>query len=493
MEVNIANLQKLFAKPVRYEIPLFQRPYVWNEEQQWAPLWEDVQNATERFDPGAKPTDHPRHFIGAVVLQQQQMPTPMLETRLVVDGQQRLTTLQLLLSAVQVVFKERGDERAAKRLDSLVSNPDEYRDDADYEFKVWPTRADQEAFRHAMRDGLSADGENSLIISAREFFKNHVRDWLDRYPIEDKQKTQALEQVIRNLLELVVIDLGDADDPHVIFETLNARGTPLLQSDLIKNIVLYEFGNAADADSTPQDANPWDFNGSWWREEVRQGRLVRPRIDVFLNYWLVMRTRTEVVATDVFSVFRRYSATRDIHDVAADIGKVREAYYALEKDPATDMKAFLYRREVMQSGVLTPVLLWLLSEGVPREQIKKGLRALESHQLRRMVCRFTTRGYNRLFISLVDKLVERGPECAGDTVVEYLREQDSYVGLWPNDQQMKDAFLGEPLYRLLTRGRLRMVLEGIEEDLRTSKAESRDVPRDLTIGCRSQNERFCGL
>jgi hypothetical protein len=93
----------------------------------------------------------------------------------------------------------------------------------------------------------------------------------------------------------------------------------------------------------------------------------------------------------------------------------------------------------------------------------------------------TTRGYNRLFISLVGRLEEAGAENAGDAVVDFLANQDSDVGLWPGDRQMEEAFLTLPLYRLLTRGRLRIVLEGIEEELRTDKAESQSVTRGLTI------------
>ena len=74
-----------------------------------------------------------------------------------------------------------------------------------------------------------------------------------------------------------------------------------------------------------------------------------------------------------------------------------------------------------------------------------------------------------------------GVEHAGDAVVEFLRDQDSDVGLWPNDRQIEDAFVTLPLYRLLTRGRLRIVLEGIEQELRTDKSESQYVPHGLTI------------
>lgn len=488
MNVNILSLQKLFANPVRYEIPLFQRPYVWNHEDQWGPLWEDVQNTAENFMESGTSMQSQRvtHFLGAVVLQQQMVPAPMLMTRLVVDGQQRLTTLQLLLDAVQEVFEQRGVDTAAKRLELLVLNHEAFRgDNDDHAFKVWPTQTDQDAFRNAMHNDLpSEEYEESLIVQAHNFFKDQVSQWLDRHPLENaSQAAEALEQAVSNLLELVVIDLDQSDDPHVIFETLNARGTPLLQSDLIKNMVLFEAEKTGAAGNSEEAARLWDFNDEWWRREIQQGRLVRPRVDVFLNYWLVMRTLEEVVANDVFSVFRRYYGDRNepIVEIATDIGSVGASYRALDEASNPDLATFLYRWEVMQVGTMTPVLLWLLSTDVPQGQLNKGLRALESHQVRRMVCRMTTRGYNRLFISLVGRLEEAGAENAGDAVVDFLSNQDSDVGLWPSDRQMEEAFLSLPLYRLLTRGRLRIVLEGIEEELRTDKAETHSAPRGLTI------------
>lgn len=484
MDVNIMNLQKLFVSPVRYEIPLFQRPYVWDHEEQWSPLWEDVQNTAERYLKSEKKA----HFLGAVVLQQEQVSTPTLQTRLVVDGQQRLTTLQLLLDAVQEVLEQHGVDTAAKRLKLLVLNPEAYRDDKDDNaFKVWPTTADQGAFRNAMHNDLpSEEYEESLIVQAHIFFKDQVSQWLDMHPQENVSQTQAaeaLEQTVSTLLQLVVIDLDPSDDPHVIFETLNARGTPLLQSDLIKNMVLFEAEKVSVTKNSEETAQLWDFNDDWWQKKIQQGRLRRPRIDVFLNYWLVMRTCEEVGAHDVFSVFRRYykDQNKPIENIAADISRVGKLYRALQKDSNPDMATFLYRWEVMQAGTMTPVLLWMLSSEVPEEQMDKGLRALESHYLRRMVCRMTTRGYNRLFISLVGQLEEAGAEYAGDTVVRFLAAQDSDVGLWPSDRQIEEAFLNLPLYRLLTRKRLRMILEAIEEELRTDKAESQSVPHGLTI------------
>ena len=494
MEVNVLTMNKLFGKTIRYQIPTFQRPYVWSKDDQWEPLWDDVRNTAEEYlennsraSTGARRASINQaraHFLGAVVVQQQPFMTGEIETRLVIDGQQRLTTSQLLLDAVQEVLEKCGHNRIAKRMSLLVLNNEAYVDEDDDVFKVWPTLNDRPAFRHAMHNGLPSDDyEDSLIVQAHEFFKQQIVHWLDERPEESEARADALEKAVVHLLELVVIDLRIEDEPHIIFETLNARGTPLLQSDLIKNMVLYEAGKADIADDSEDARRLWAFTDDWWRTEVSRGRIREPRIDMFLNYWLTMRTREEVRPDRTSAEFRNYTerAKAPIGKIAGDIRRVGETYRDLEQGNKHGFESFLYRRDVMQAGTLTPVLLWLFSSDMSDEQRKKAVRALESYMVRRMVCRMTTKNYNLLFLGLVNILEKAGAARAGDTVFAYLAEQTAHANLWPDDRMLKDAFLTLPLYWSLTRGRLRLILEGIEEELRSNMAESQAVPRGLTI------------
>ena len=130
------------------------------------------------------------HFMGAVVLQQTRFPTGTIERRIVVDGQQRLTTLQLLIDAIQEVLEGREHTDPAKRLATLVLNQEEFRDgNPDNAFKVWPTVVDRVAFRHAMSNDLSAAGHTaSRIVQAHEFFKGQAEQWLDRFPAEESNR-----------------------------------------------------------------------------------------------------------------------------------------------------------------------------------------------------------------------------------------------------------------------------------------------------------------
>ncbi len=490
MNVNLRSLTDLFVQPVQYEIPRFQRPYVWNRDRQWVPLWVDVQHTAERVlvaERGNSPQPQP-HFMGAVVFQQIRNPTGSLTRRIVVDGQQRLTTLQLLLDAAQEVFEGAGIAEPAARLAALVLNQAAFCGGrSDNAFKVWPTDADQAPFRQAMtNDSPSAKWANSRVVEAHQFFRDQIEQWLgegDEGMDEGSTSTEraeALEQALSRLLELVVIDLRSSDDPHIIFETLNARGTPLRQSDLMKNMILHEAGKAGVGDEVG-----WPLEDVWWDQDIRQGRLNRPRADVFLNYWLVMRALQEVRAADIFSTFRRrykQGSHGAIEEIAADVKIVAAAYRRLEADELDGVwTVFSYRWKTMQAAVVTPILLWLLASDVEPTHVSRALKAMESYLVRRMVCRMTTRGYNRMFVDLLRRLDQAGPERAGDTVIQFLGEREAYGTLWPVDNLVLDAISNKPLYRLLTRGRLRMVLEGIEQELRTTKAEDQTVPKGLTI------------
>ena len=490
------TLQELFQKPVRYVIPPFQRPYVWTQDDQWEPLWDDVRNAAERYldehsftesgSEGAALASTPAHFLGAVVLQQQQFGASEIERRRVIDGQQRLTTLQLLLDAAQKVFEDL-DLPPAGRLSLLVSNDERMLGaEKDHVYKVWPTLMDQDAFRHAMHNDLPSDQyEGSPVVLAHEFFMEQVREWVEDGAAPHKDLATAMEAAIARLLHLVVIDLDMDEDPHVIFETLNARGTPLLQSDLIKNFMLSESGTSdehVEASLPEVQGEPWQ--DPWWRQDVRQGRLIRPRVDVFLHYWLTMRRAAEVQANDVFSDFREYAASHPepIAGVAKDIGKIGRIYRMIEtNDDDSALGQFLYRGRVMQWGAITPALLRLLSSGVPPARLARCLRAIESYLVRRMICRMTSKDYNTLVLSLLARLEESPSSEVDDVVVGFLADQTADARLWPSDTRLLEAFLHLPLYRLLSRGRLRVVLEGIEGALRTPKAEEAQVPRNLTI------------
>ena len=121
MDVSILPLQKIFALDVQFRVPLYQRPYVWDRDRQWEPLWDDVAALAERYLTTDRQVKH--HFLGAIVVRQQPSPVGTLEIRDVIDGQQRITTLQLLGDAVEEAIREdAGPAIESKKLRKLVLN-----------------------------------------------------------------------------------------------------------------------------------------------------------------------------------------------------------------------------------------------------------------------------------------------------------------------------------------------------------------------------------
>ena len=489
MHTDILTPRDIFQKEVRYIVPPFQRPYVWSQERQWEPLWEDVRNVAENYLEELDRSGNDRieaeqrtspHFLGAVVLKQVPTAARDINQREVIDGQQRMTTLQLLLDAIQQICEESDQpylKGVARRLAKFVTNDEELiGDDRLQVFKLWPSRGDREAFRHAMDNGLAVnDFEESLIVQAHEFFQLQVRKWLQDGTGPIESRIDALETATTSMLQMVVIDLGSQEDSNLIFETLNARGTPLEQSDLIKNFVLSR--------ERDRQGDVWgNLDDRWWRREVRQGRLFRPRLDILFNYWLAMRTGSEVSPVRVFDMFRTYVEDREVYAVMSGVKQDLVNYRDFEstRGRSSGEKSFYYHVDVMQAGVITPVLLLLLS--AEEGSRIRAFSALESFLMRRMICRQTTKDYNRLVLELASRLRESGLDKADTVTARFLKEQTAYAREWPSDEAVADALESSPLYRLLTRGRLRLVLEGVERQLRSSgKSEQPAVPTNLTI------------
>lgn len=321
------------------------------------------------------------------------------------------------------------------------------------------------------------DHENSPIVQAHEYFRLQAQEWIGSSPELIQSRAEALETAVTKMLQIVVIDLESQDDPHIIFEILNARGTPLSESDLIKNYVTSKAGQSA------QDDIWGDLDDDWWQEDVRQGRLIRSRIDALLDYWLEMHTLNDITAGRVFNVFKKVTGSKQIKNIMLDIKNDLSNYRRYEHkegERAPVEKMFRYRAGVMQMGAFTPALLIILSK--PDNARFESLKALESFLIRRMVCRYTTKDYNRLSLDLVRALNNYRPESADRAVIEFLRGQEAYSRRWPDDSDLEEALITIPLYRRLTRGRLRLILEGIEQQYRNDHfSEQTDLPKNLTI------------
>jgi hypothetical protein len=489
METQVRTPQMVFMQPQRLIVPLFQRPYVWNEENQWAPLWADVTRVAERLlgNPHGK---HQPHFLGAVVLQQVQNQTGSMQERTVIDGQQRLTTLQLLLDALHAELDAVTATAPAMRVEALVTNAEPFWERPEDRFKVWPTNRDRPAFNEVMGalppvDYTGLANRGARLVAAHRFFAEQAREWLSRNGQEDVvDRAVALERSVRELLQIVVIDLTADENAQEIFETLNARGAQLTAADLIKNFIFQRLMESGVDVEVAYEQNWKEFETGFWETEVSFGRIRYSRSSIFLNHWLIARTGEEIVAREVFTRFKLYSdhqANTAMPELLEQVRRSAVVYRNFVEaaanftGPVDRLGLFAYRTSTLESEVFKPLILLLLDPEqppVPAAQIHKALDVLESWLVRRMLVRASTSSYTQVAAELITQVRKSERDQAGDTIEAFFRNQSVVSRYWPDDDELRTELRGLLAYTRLRRGRLRMVLEAIEDHRRGWKGTS---------------------
>ena len=479
MNAEIVNIEDLFQEQVSYRIPQFQRPYAWGPERQWEPLWRDVHGVAERF---LDKEEMRPHFMGAIVLQLQQSNTGEVTKRLVIDGQQRLTTLQLVIKATEQVFQSQDDTVRAARLSRLTTNQDNYwGGDHTNETKIRQCNSyDQRAFHAVITDHHSSN-QSVAISEAYKYFEGVVKDWL-LGKSEYKARADALVEAITQYLQIAVIDLDQDEKPHVIFETLNARAAQLTQSDLIKNTIMYEAG-VIDDDKKAKEL--WGmFEHKWWQGETAYASSKEIHIDRFLRYWMIIREQREFPMASVAWYFRRYverkkeetDDKRTIEIIAEDIRRVARVYQNIEEIHIPKIEIFLKRMKAMKMGVVTPLLLWLFTSEVSEEQRLRSVKALESCLVRYALCGIDSQGLNHI-VTLILHMLER-PEMLKASKIDYDVAADASAIIvtclqrftkWPNDREVCEYLTTQPMRGAVARKK--MVLEAVEMYLRGDYAE----------------------
>jgi uncharacterized protein with ParB-like and HNH nuclease domain len=502
------TIYDLFIRERRYIVPLYQRAYVWKEQSQWEPLWEDIERLAEASIAEPDAGGARSHFLGAIVLNVAKIVGSGVARSEVIDGQQRLTTLQLFLTALRD-YAIGMDSLQTERLKALTLNPYQL-EGSDASFKVWPTNADRETFRTILISksskellkalNVSAAGAAPLLAQAYFYFFQRVTDFVGSGEIAQKEtRLLGLTQALRTALQLVVIELESHDDPQVIFETLNARGQPLLPSDLIRNYIFMQTSaSESEADGLydrywrPFDdlrqAETVKGENRFWHVEERQGRLTRPRIDLFLFHYLVMKRERELNIGQLFREFKEWREAENSSSEAllADLKGYGGLFSKLIAPTGADRVAtFAKRLKSLDNSTVYPLLLHVLSldtDHLPIKARDQILGDLESWLVRRFICQLTNKNYNNFFASLLAKAkrVEANGDLAGVIRAELSRSVEP-TGRWPGDAEFQAAWLSKPLYAKSRPDRTVMVLAAVEAQIRTSKNEALTVLDDLSV------------
>jgi uncharacterized protein with ParB-like and HNH nuclease domain len=507
MKANAVSLLALFERKMRLEVPLFQRKYVWSREQQWEPLWEDIVGKFKEYLEGRK--DAPVHFLGAMVLDLKLTPVTHVEKRQVIDGQQRLTTLQIFLAAFRDFCRALGCEDLAKEFDRFTLNSGMMANPEMDKYKVWPTQEDQGQFTDVVGLGSRAailekhplvrqkyarkPDPRPRMVEAYLYFSDEIQDFFigteGDPPVAVEQLPDGMEecfQALKSALQVVVIDLEPDDDAQVIFETLNARGAPLLPADLLRNYIFLRAARLNEPQEELYNKYWLGFEEDFWGIEVRQGRLIRPRSDLFMQHFLASRKTVDIPIKHLFIEYRWWIERSDpvpFKNVAAELAtlsKQRDEFRRIleprKGDVVFGLATFLNDFDI---STAYPLLLFLFDAGLSGSDWKAVSNTLESYLVRRAVLGWTTKSYNKIFLKLTKEMRQRGP--TQQTLITLLSELEGESAAWPTDDVFLQAWQNGPAYAVLNNAKLVHILRRLSETYLNKHNERITIDGPLTI------------
>ncbi|MFD0726247.1 DUF262 domain-containing protein [Lysobacter brunescens] len=551
MQPSKTTVIGLFSGQCQYQIPIFQRGYVWTLEKQVGPLWADIQDRAEavlermnlpqaQID-GMKPLQ--KHFLGSIIM----TPAPSSFGRVssfeVIDGQQRSTTLHLLLLAFRMAAQEIPETHLPGILDALLRNPGPYPTEPNDHYKVWPTQAGREEIvwlnqakssddicaQHPVRDGRKhldrplmvqtflylhhaclafmrgVDLSDEVAPGNDRTNGDQLIRWIRDSAVVpelgaglalDKRRAEALYMALSEHIQIMTLRLEVEDDPQVIFETLNARGEPLLASDLVRNFLFLQAARSGgDVVDTLYDRywKPFDLVASgsrgvtanqYWREKERQGRLTYPRIDLFFYNYAILRSGEVTLASHVFQAFKSWWLKEE-RDLEAELKalKASSQHFAELVSPEGTGHVAEFARLIKALDVATVTPLYLaLRERLPEDsaELKQALRDLSSYLVRRAVCGLTTKSYNRFFIRVL-KAVMSSQTAAHEALRKALSEATSASEIWPDDAAFAHHWRNRAVYTELKPGKVCGVLRAMEYAARGTLQGSQHVPTQAEL------------
>lgn len=379
----------------QYRIPLYQRPYQWTKTQ-WQTLWNDiVESALPDDEPN--PDSEFTHFVGAMVLVPVESSALSVSRYLVVDGQQRLTTLTLLLAAIRDYHHARGHEERAQMVQNQYLINQYQKDDSRQKFI--PTQTDREAYAGVVLE-VPAALANNRIGEAYTFFRAKLE------PLEESQ-VAALERFLLNRLSIVEITTHPEDNVHRIFQSLNNTGLKLTQGDLIRNLIFMHLGDAADE----------VYQRYWYPMEQ-----TLPSNEALEDlFWLdLLADNSKLRQDSTFNAYQKRLAKIESQDgLIEEIKRIAELakVYALILDPSREVSGEVrYQLERLKAWKLTTphvLMLEILRRrdlgAVTSSDAAQALATIESYLVRRLVVGHSTQGLNRVFPQLRNQLTEETP------------------------------------------------------------------------------------
>lgn len=431
MQANETRLSKILEGQNQYVIPLFQRTYSWDTKE-WNVLWDDLIELLDSESPRT-------HFIGSIV----SMPTVSVPEGvakyLLIDGQQRITTIFILLTLLRDKARESGEDRLAEEIaNTLLVNT--YQDGDDH-FKLMPTQVDRVAYKALINNTDRV--QDSQIQRAHDFLSRKIN--------QRKPDLRKFKELIRTNLSLVSIVLDPDDNPHLVFESLNAKGRPLTQADLIRN---YFFMRV----HTNQQEEIYTLY--WQPMQTDLGNSLTEYIRHYLT-----RRGTVIKQSDVYQVLKDDVSVSNALTYLQELAYYAKLYKKLldpASEPEVSIRTYLQRLNRIEVTTAYPLLLNLYAEYDSQKltamEFVSMLQTLENYLIRRFVCGYATNQLNKIFPGVYAFIVR-----SSVGMVEGLKQALQTKG-YPKDSEVMLRFKDARLYGSGDRlTKTKLILETLEK------------------------------
>lgn len=440
MKATETKLQKILEGTNQYMVPLFQRTYSWGKKE-WGMLWDDLLEIYE--------ADSPRdHFMGSIVT----MPTTSVPEGvakfLLIDGQQRLTTFFILLAAIRDQAKAMNLGNLAPEIDeTLLRNKFKEGDD---EFKLMPTHADRDPFIKLVHGETPAA---AAITQAYRFFQRKLAK------IESADLTKLMRTLVGSL-SLVSIVLDRDDNPHLIFESLNAKGRALTQADLLRNYFFMRL-HASEQE---------ELYHKYWKpmqEELEES------LTECIRHFL-MKGGSMVKQGDIYVALKEHADPKSIPEVLGYLEELTlfAGYYARmvhpERESNQQISERMERLNRIEVTTAYPLILNVYHDyasGVmPVGDFVAVLETVENFMIRRWVCNVPTYTLNKLFPSLYRQAKENSNFVEGFRMALGTKS-------YPGDAEFQEQLINSPLYATGERlQKIKLLLDRLEDSFRHHEA-----------------------
>ena len=514
LDAGIVPVHDLFGTRIQFKIPVYQRHYVWTQEDQWEPLWQDILEKIEMNAKVEVDQDRTPHFIGTIVTRQLPRRVGAVPRYDIIDGQQRLTTFQIILSAISDVCSEAQLTDITEQADVFIVNSgllrmrhdtQEFRDD-DEKYKIIPTKVDKSSF-DALIDCNFGEIQGT-IKESYDFFKRVIKTYMDEY-VSEIQNLQDPRGRMNYLLDTILKDfkvvqilINAHANSERIFESINARGRAINEFDHLRNNIFLK-ARVRNMDVQLCYDDYWQhFEDGYWTKKLGaddEEILVSER---FLQHFLMAKLgKQNITHRDLFFTYdREYRATlsddQGVDYELRELQKYSQVYKVICDCQFDSNNSSLHSNILLKSiadrmmfynnlkiSSLHPFLLFIVNElEIKDNELNKVFDLLESYSIRSLLCKKRRNlNFNKFFSE--DLISRFTTDSVSSELMSYLSTLDSDEKC-PNDDEVKQALSRcgiDTFDRTITRYilyRIELYKEEVDSTLKDRLEFSKELTRE---------------